>query len=98
MELGILGVVGLAIFILTPAVLLIKHAHTPGVPASHRDLAIAVATATIGYAVAMYFFDAFSFIQSFLVLSMLWAVGGWLLTDAAREGEWVATRGVGAAL
>ena len=98
MELGILGVVGLALFILTPAVLLIKHAHTPGVPASHRDLAIAVATATIGYAVAMYFFDAFSFIQSFLVLSMLWAVGGWLLTDAAREGEWVATQGVGAAL
>ncbi|MBN9141833.1 MAG: O-antigen ligase family protein [Micrococcales bacterium] len=82
MDSGVIGVIGLAVFVLVPFLLLLRHALDPAVPARYRSLAFALAVSTAGYAAAMFFYDAFGFMQTLLVLCVLWAVGAWVLTEA----------------
>lgn len=84
MDAGAIGVIGLAIFLVTPTVVLYRHSMLRAFPRRHRDLAFAIATSTVGYAAAMFFYDAFGFMQTLFVLCVLWAVGSWLLTRAPR--------------
>lgn len=81
MDLGVLGVIGLAVFMLVPIVKLLRYAFRDALEPRFAQLAFAIAIATFGYAVAMYLFDAFSFVQSFFVLALQWAVGAWLLSE-----------------
>ncbi len=81
MDLGVLGTIGLLIFMTVPVFKLLRFAFTETLERRHADLAIAICAATVGYMVSMYFFDAFSFIQSFYVLSLLWAAGAWMLSE-----------------
>ena len=50
--------------------------------ARHAQLAFTIAVSVAGYAAALFFYDAFGFMQTFLLLCMLLAVGAWVLTDA----------------
>jgi O-antigen ligase len=84
MESGALGVLGFAIFILTPILVLLRHSLLRNVRREHRDLAFAIAVSATGYATALFFYDAFGFMQTLLVLCILLAVGAWLLTEAPR--------------
>jgi polysaccharide biosynthesis protein PslJ len=81
MDLGMVGTVALVVFMVVPVVKLVRYAFTRAVEPRFADLALAIAVSTVGYMVSMYFFDAFSFIQSFYVLSLLWAAGAWLLSE-----------------
>ncbi|QEO10257.1 O-antigen ligase family protein [Protaetiibacter larvae] len=85
MDAGVIGVIGLAIFLVVPTVVLYRHSMLRRVPRRFRDLAFVIATATVGYAAAMFFYDAFGFMQTLFVLCVLWAVGSWLLTRAPDE-------------
>lgn len=92
LETGVLGVVGLAVFLLIPIIMLIVFVFRTSLGRNHASLALAIAVSAIGYAVAMFFYDAFAFVQSFLILMMLFAVGAWLLTEAARPDPEAAQR------
>lgn len=85
MDLGILGTIGLLLFMIVPVVKLLRYVFVRSVEQRFADLAVAILVATVGYIVSMYFFDAFSFIQSFQVLSLLWAVGAWLLSETPMK-------------
>lgn len=78
---GIVGVAGLGFLIGVSAFLLLRFALTT---ADRRwaTLAFAIAVAVIGYGSAMFFYDAFAFMQTFMVLDILLAVGAWVLTEA----------------
>ncbi|MCS0498050.1 O-antigen ligase family protein [Protaetiibacter mangrovi] len=82
MDSGVIGLIGLAVFILVPFLMLVRHALDGAVPPRYRSLAFALAVSTSGYAAAMFFYDAFGFMQTLLVLCVLWAVGAWVLTEA----------------
>lgn len=98
LEVGAVGVLGLAVFILVPILMMGAWAFTTA-----RDepryamLAFALFLSGAGYAAALFFYDAFGFMQTFFVYSMLLAVAGWLLTSsppalkarAAGEGMFV---------
>jgi hypothetical protein len=98
LEVGAVGVLGLAVFILVPLLMMGAWAFTTA-----RDepryamLAFALFLSGAGYAAALFFYDAFGFMQTFFVYSMLLAVAGWLLTSsppalkarAAGEGMFV---------
>ncbi len=98
LEVGAVGILGLAIFILVPILMMGAWAFTTA-----RDepryamLAFALFLSGAGYTAALFFYDAFGFMQTFFVYSMLLAVGAWLLTSsppalrarAAGEGLFV---------
>jgi polysaccharide biosynthesis protein PslJ len=84
MDLGYIGLAGLVVFMLLPVAKLGRYAFVTWEETRFANLAVAIMIATLGYSVAMYFFDAFAFIQSFIVLSLLWAVGGWLLHETPQ--------------
>jgi len=85
METGALGVLGLAVFLLVPPVMLIRFAFGQAAERRHAALAFTVAVAIAGYIAAIFFYDAFGFFQTFFILCMLLAVGAWLLTEAPRR-------------
>lgn len=91
LETGAVGVLGLAVLILVPIVMMLVWAFTTAAHAPrYAFLAFALVIAGAGYATALFFYDAFGFYQTFFVYSMLLAVGAWLLTAsppavAARE-------------
>ena len=85
MDAGAIGVIGLAIFLLVPIVLLYRHSMLRAVPRRFRDLAFAIATSAVGYTAAMFFYDAFGFMQTLFVLCVLLAIGSWLLTSAPHD-------------
>lgn len=87
METGAVGVVGLTVLFLVPAVMLIRFALTARVAPRHAELAFAVALATVGYIAAMFFYDAFAFMQTFMIEMVLLAAGAWAITEAPRIGE-----------
>ena len=82
---GIIGVIGLAVFLLVPIVVLYRHSMLRKVPRRFRDLAFAIATAAVGYTAAMFFYDAFGFMQTLFLLCILLAIGSWLLTRAPDD-------------
>ncbi len=87
MDAGVIGVIGLAIFLLVPFVRFVRHSLDRSVPERYRSLAFAIAVSTAGYTAALFFYDAFGFMQTLLVLCVLWAVGAWVLDDASGDGR-----------
>ncbi len=85
METGALGVVGLAVFLLVPPIMLLRFAFTQAAERRHAALALTLAVAMSGYIAAIFFYDAFGFFQTFFILCMLLAAGAWLLTEAPRR-------------
>jgi len=85
METGAFGVLGLAVLMLVPPILLLRFAFKQAAEVRHSDLAITIAVAIWGYIGALFFFDAFGFFQAFFILCMLLAAGAWLLTEAPRR-------------
>jgi O-antigen ligase len=85
LESGAIGVLGIAIMMLVPFGRLAAfgaRSARPGEPGDaqeRRDLAVAVAVSIIGYAVALFFFDGFSFIQTLLTFLLVLALGSWAL-------------------
>ncbi|MCJ1708736.1 O-antigen ligase [Microbacterium sp. VKM Ac-2923] len=83
LEVGAVGVLGLAVFILVPILMLGAWAFTTA-----RDepryamLAFALLLSGAGYTAALFFYDAFGFMQTLFVYSMLLAVGAWLITSS----------------
>lgn len=81
LETGALGVLGLAIFTLAPASMLIRFAFTTSKDDTRIALmAFAVAVSMSGYIAALFFYDAFGFYQTFFIWCLLMAIGAWLLT------------------
>ena len=78
METGALGVLGLAVFLLVPPIMLLRFAFGRAAERRHAALAFTIAVAIAGYIAAIFFYDAFGFFQTFFILCMLLAVG-WLL-------------------
>ncbi|ANJ26287.1 O-antigen ligase family protein [Agromyces aureus] len=94
METGALGVLGLAVFLLVPPIMLLRFAFAQAAERRHAVLALAIAVAISGYIAAIFFYDAFGFFQTFFILCMLLAAGAWLVTEAPRRS---ATGGADAA-
>jgi hypothetical protein len=85
LESGAIGVLGMLVLLFVPAIRLARFSRwsaerVGGVaPDERRDLAAAVAVSIVGYAVALFFFDGFSFIQTLLAFFLLLAAGSWAL-------------------
>jgi hypothetical protein len=85
METGALGVLGLAVLLLVPPIVLLRFAFAQAAERRHAALALTIAIAISGYIAAIFFYDAFGFFQTFFILCMLLAAGAWLLTEAPRR-------------
>jgi hypothetical protein len=95
LESGAVGVLGLIVFLATPPLMLLVFAfrdarrrHSAlGISAPqtqrHAMLAFTLAVSMVGYITSMFFYDAFAFMQTFFVLCLLLAIGGWLLTEGS---------------
>lgn len=79
LESGAVGVFGLVVMMLVPAARLAAFSRRQDVPEERRDLALAIAVGIIGYSVSLFFFDAFSFIQTLLTFFLLLAIGSWVI-------------------
>lgn len=79
LESGIVGVLGIVILMLVPFGRLAKLSRRIDVDTDKQDLALAVAVSILGYSVSLFFFDAFSFIQTLLMFFVLLAIGSWLV-------------------
>lgn len=100
LDAGVVGLVGLIVFLFTPLVAAVKLSGSKVLTKSQRDLAVAMACALASYTAASYLYDTLNFIQAFLVYTFLLAITAWLLkehrerrlrsidekTDAVREG------------
>jgi len=84
LESGLVGLLGMAALLLVPTARLIGHQRSAAPPAD-RDLALAVAVSIIGYTVALFFFDGFSFIQTLLTFFLLLACGSWVVSRNRDE-------------
>lgn len=85
MDLGVVGIIGLVVLLLTPVIRLLRFAFRDALEPRHAELAFAITVAVAGYIAAMFFYDAFAFFQTFFILGMWLAVGAWLLTEAPRR-------------
>ncbi|KAA9132913.1 O-antigen ligase family protein [Microbacterium caowuchunii] len=85
LETGLVGVVGLIALFVWPIVVMVRFVVRSGAPQHRRDLVLAIATASAGYAVAMLFFDAFAFMQALLMLFLLYAVAAWAMTEGSSS-------------
>ncbi|HBS75189.1 MAG TPA: hypothetical protein DEB55_12495 [Microbacterium sp.] len=87
LEAGVLGIVGLIALFVWPVFVMMRFTLRSSAPESRRFLTFAIATSTVGYATAMFFYDAFAFMQTLLLLSILYGVAAWAMTDSkdARE-------------
>jgi O-antigen ligase len=92
LETGVLGILGLAALLGWPAIAMLRFAFTSNAPDSRKFLAFAVATSTVGYITSMFFYDAFAFMQTLLMLSILYAVAAWAMTDGAENWKAVTPR------
>lgn len=84
LEAGILGIIGLVALLVYPIVRMVHFAFRSDAPLHRKHLAFAIATSTVGYAAAMFFYDAFAFMQTLLLLSILYAVAAWAMTTPAE--------------
>lgn len=85
LETGVVGLVGMIAILVYPAVRMMRFAFSQGTPPDRAFLTFAIAASALGYAVAAYFYDAFSFMQALLLLCMLLAVGAWAMTSSDEE-------------
>lgn len=79
LESGIVGVIGMAVMLLVPFARLAAFSRRATETDPRRDLALAVAVSFIGFAVALIFFDGFSFIQTLLCFFVLLALGSFAI-------------------
>lgn len=87
LESGVVGVLGLAVLMVgPPLVLLWRVFHTTAAP-KYALLGFAIAVSMAGYVAAMFFYDAFSFLQTFMLLMFWFAIGGWLLENRLPRRE-----------
>lgn len=97
LESGAVGVLGVLVLLLVPAVRLGLFSRLPdtsvggGAPTERRDLAAAVSVSIAGYAVALFFFDGFSFIQTLLAFFLVLAIGSWAIAGE-RLPRWAERR------
>ena len=84
LESGVIGVVGMIVFLAWPVIKMVRFGFTSWAPDSRKFLVFAVAVSTVGYITAMFFYDAFAFMQTLLTLSMLYALAAWAMTDGAE--------------
>ncbi|MCW4384764.1 O-antigen ligase family protein [Salinibacterium sp. SYSU T00001] len=89
LESGILGVIGVIAMILVPGIRLLAlarrtNAAERGLSDRQRDLALATGIGIIGYFVALFFLDAFLFIQTFLAFFLLLGIGSWAASQQTR--------------
>jgi O-antigen ligase len=82
MEVGALGVLGVLALLLMPTTRLFRYAFSPAHTPQYTALALALAISIMGYTTAMFFYDAFGFFQTFMLLFILLGVGAWVLTEA----------------
>lgn len=85
LEAGIVGVLGLAILMLLPPLTLLSRVMRTTVEPKYAMLGFAVAVSMAGYVAAMFFYDAFSFIQTLMLLMVMFAIGGWLVDTHLRR-------------
>lgn len=81
LDAGALGVAALAAFLLVPFGMLLRYAFDRRMEPRRTHLAFALALSVLGYGIAMFFYDAFSFMQTFLILGVLLAVASWLMSE-----------------
>lgn len=79
LESGVVGLVGLAILMLVPPLVLLSRSLQTAAEPRYALLGFTLATSMAGYVAAIFLYDAFSFIQTFMLLMILFALGGWLL-------------------
>ncbi|MCZ2803680.1 hypothetical protein O2W18_01015 [Modestobacter sp. VKM Ac-2983] len=82
LESGLVGLLAMAVMLVLPAVVMVRHTRDARLPSAERHLALALACAFGGYAASAFFFDAFAFQQTFMLFLLLLAVGSWLVTSA----------------
>lgn len=85
LDTGIVGVIGLICLTIVPMVALVRLSFRADVAERHRDLAFAFAMALLAYIAALYFYDAFGFLQTFFVFCMVLAGSAWLLSERAGD-------------
>ncbi|MCC2034029.1 O-antigen ligase family protein [Microbacterium allomyrinae] len=90
METGVVGVIGLIALLVYPVIRMVHFSFTSTAPQSRVFLTFAIGASALGYAVAAYFYDAFSFMQTLLMLSILLGIAAWAMTDG-RE-TWPRTK------
>jgi polysaccharide biosynthesis protein PslJ len=91
LETGVVGVVGLIALFVWPIFVMVRFSLRRDVPESRAFLTFAIATSTLGYTTAMFFYDAFAFMQTLLALSILLGVAAWAMT-APYEGRPIPAR------
>lgn len=84
LESGAVGVLGVAILLLAPAARLAAFSRRSSESDELRDLALAVTISIVGYGVALFFFDGFSFVQTLLTFFFVLAIGSW--TVSGKDG------------
>jgi hypothetical protein len=92
LETGAIGVIGLIVFLAWPIIAMIRFSFRTDVAPARAYLTFATATSALGYATAMLFYDAFAFMQTLLVLCMMYAIAAWAMTDQADVSHWGARR------
>jgi O-antigen ligase len=94
LETGVLGVIGLIALFVWPIFVMMRFSLRSNAPESRRFLTFAIATSTVGYTTAMFFYDAFAFMQTLLMLSMLYAVAAWAMTEGRSTWQSATALGV----
>jgi len=93
METGVVGVVGLSVLVVVPAIMLLRFCFTTARTAPrYAFLAFALAVSSAGYVAALFFYDALGFYQTVFVFFFLLAIGAWLLTASPPALEASAAR------
>lgn len=82
MEAGAVGVIGITVLFGVPIILMLRFAFSARVAPRLASLAFAIAVASIGYMAAMFFYDAFAFMQTFMMQMLLFAAGAWVITES----------------
>lgn len=85
LEAGVVGIIGLIALLVYPAVRMLVFSMRTSVPPKLAAMVFAIGISTVGYIAAMFLYDAFSFMQTLLVLSLLYAVAAWAMTDGVTE-------------
>lgn len=80
METGVLGVIGLIALFVWPAIRMLSFSFRSGAAESRVFLTFAIAIAAVGYTTAMFLYDSFAFMQTLLMLMMLYAIAAWAMT------------------
>ncbi|CAN5115925.1 hypothetical protein BH09ACT10_BH09ACT10_21770 [soil metagenome] len=81
LDTGIVGVVGLFALTVAPIFAVMRFSFKRDVDPRHSDLAFALAASLVANVAALYFYDAFGFLQTFFIFCMVLAISAWLLTE-----------------